>query len=684
MTQTKIQDLLKPINTLYKLPEKTIKNLASININRIIDALLYFPKSTKNRKLCKTSLDLESNRLCIINLKVLSHSKVGRNRLNIYCEDTLGNTVIINYFRYFSFTVKYYPVGDCVMVSGLCNRFNNVWYIIHPEKVSSVNNIKQILQNESVYKSKQGLQSSTINNVILKCIDVLKEIDIPEWYDNAFLEEYKLPSFKEALLQLHNPQIEDKSSYLLRIALDELLAYHINLQKIKLLSQEINGISLKGNESLCLSILKSLPFELTKDQKLAFKSIRRYLYSNSKSIILLQGDVGSGKSIVLFLSALLAVESGYQVALLAPTSVLAKQHYDSLLQYCKGLVVSIGLLLGGTKKKEKEILISSLSNKEIDILISTHAILNDDITFNSLGLVIIDEQHKFGVAQRLKLTKKGNNPNLILATATPIPRTLILANYGDIDVVSIREKPKSRKEIITTSLSIQQIESLMDKIIHLINKKEKVFWVCSLVETSEGLTLTSIKEREIWFSKNYPNLKLFILHGKLSNKKKEEIIEEFKQYPKGAILLSTTVIEVGIDIPECNILIIEDSQNLGLAQLHQLRGRVGRGEKQAYCILLYSSSLGKTAKKRINVIKETNDGFYLAEADLKIRGYGDVLGTYQSGHEYFIAYDIKEHYKYLSPIIDLAKLFVKQDNIHNQILESIFYKNNVKDYFYNG
>lgn len=677
-----MKELFQPLNNLSKISKNTIEKFNKINIHRVIDVLLYFPRSIKIQKACQNIHDLEDNTICIITLKVLQHKKIMKYGLIIICQDNTGSIVKIFYFRYFKFTLKYYPLNETITVVATCNIYKGELVLMHPQKVLKGNKVNEIDKLECNYKQHKFLLNKEIHKAVQECLKVLQKAEIPEWFDENFRLTENLPSFKEALQNIHNPYSKNNKYFMLRIALDELLAYQLNLQKIKSLSRVEEGIALKGTNILVKDFLTKFPFDLTCDQNKAFKQIKTDLQSTNKNTILLQGDVGSGKSVVCFLSALHAVESGFQVAILAPTGILANQHYINLIKYCNR-EINVALLQGGAKNKIKQEVINKLASGEINILVTTHAVLQEDITFKKLGLVIIDEQHKFGVEQRLKLAKKGSNVNIILATATPIPRTLILAYYGEINTIEIKAKPNNRKEIITTSLSIEKIKNLMVSLLKKLQDKEKIFWVCPLVESSEGLMLTSIEEREKWFLENY-NIKLFTVHGKMKAVKKEEIIENFKNCPSGALLLTTTVIEVGVDIPQCNVLIIEDAQNLGLAQLHQLRGRVGRGSTQGYCILLYGLHISKTAKKRIAILKESTDGFYIAEQDLKIRGYGDIIGTIQSGYEYFISYNIEEHYEYLKPITNLAKIFIQQNNSHIEFLLQIFTKNNSKDYYING
>jgi ATP-dependent DNA helicase RecG len=661
-----ILDLTASINTLNNIAGKTSEKLNKLGIYRVIDLLFYFPINIIQRTHCENIKDLKQGQNCIIKLKILDHKKL-KSTLNVLAQDSIGEVITINFFSTFSkYLNSYLPINEEVVILGVPQVYNGKLIINHPEKVLKPYNIKLVSTKDVVYKQYQDLTSLKIKGYITQALKILEGCTIPEWLDEHFIKQNNFKSFKESIKAIHSPQIlEDISkegNNILRLSIDEMLSYHLALLYVRKEITNHKSIEFKPDNSLNKIFLKSLPFQLTQDQISALKEIKEIFSNQKQNTLLLQGDVGSGKTVVCFISSIFTIESGYQVAFMAPTEVLATQHYNFFLPYAEKLGLNIALLKGKETKKNKSIILENLESGKTNILIGTHAIFQDSIKFANLGLAIVDEQHKFGVNQRLQLTAKGEAPNLILTTATPIPRTLALAQYGDIKSLAIKNKPQNRKEIITKSLAKNKIADLIPSLQDLLNKKEKIFWVCPLIEESEKMELTSSLERFEWLKKhiNHPNI--YIIHGKMKAEEKNNILLEFKNNTEGGILVSTTVIEVGIDIPSCNNIIIEDADKFGLAQLHQLRGRVGRGEQQGICLLLYGVNISKNGKKRLHELKNSNDGFYLAEKDLEIRGYGDIIGTAQSGSEFFKITNLEFHANYLLPSLQYAKLlFEKKD-----------------------
>ena len=497
-------------------------------------------------------------------------------------------------------------------------------------------------------------------------MQILDKLQIDEWLDSTFIKKDNLPSFKEAIFNIHNPTSMNDIALLsknrMRLAVDEILAYHLALLNFRSNKIKKTQIEIKSDNSLIKPFMKILPFTLTDDQISVIKDLKAIMEQDNQITALIQGDVGSGKTIVCFILMLFALESNYQVAFLAPTEILAQQHYNNFLYYANKLGLSAEFLKGKEKAKKKREILEKLANNDIKVLIGTHAIFQESVKFHKLGLIIVDEQHRFGVNQRLQLSEKGENPHLILTTATPIPRTLALALYGDISTFNIKNKPKNRKEIITKTISNTKLDDVLKSIDRMLKKQEKAFWVCPLIDESEKLNFANTKMRQEWLKEHFPNYDVYLVHGGLKSAEKEDTLQAFKNNTNGAILVSTTVIEVGIDIPDCNIMIIENAEKFGLAQLHQLRGRVGRGDKQGVCLLIYDPSINFTAKKRLSIMKKSNDGFYLAEEDLAIRGFGDILGTNQSGFEYFKVVDLDAHKNLLLPTIKHAKFLIDKAN----------------------
>ena len=454
-------------------------------------------------------------------------------------------------------------------------------------------------------------------------------------HNPQILKKFNNETWNDAIIKLHDPiNIANyKSNFYKRLAFDEILSSFLVNSEIRKKIKRIKKKQKKFTKDSYTSVMNKLDFNLTNHQKLALEDINKDLFSKQKMFRLLQGDVGSGKTIVSLISALNVIESGYQVALMAPTEILARQHYK-LAKNIFNKKICIELLSSKTNTGEKKTIIKNLKDNKVKMIFGTHAIFQKKIIFSNLGFVIIDEQHKFGVRQRKLLSDKGgNNCDLLLMSATPIPRTLTMSIYGDMDVSIIREKPNNRKEIITYSKLDSKIDEVVKFVKKEINNDNQVFWVCPLIDVSKKIDHESVLKKFEFLDKLFPG-KVALLHGKIENDEKEIILNNFLN-KKYQILVSTTIIEVGIDFPNANVIIIENANKFGLSQLHQLRGRVGRGKKQANCILMLKSNLSENAKKRINILKDSNDGFVISEEDMKLRGFGDLLGFKQSGIKNF-------------------------------------------------
>ena len=523
-----------------------------------------------------------------------------------------------------------------------------------------MNSIKKVF---STYSLTEGLTEKKYLKIIN---NVLKRIpNLKEWHDENILKKFNNISWKDSLLELHNPQNSDKNaSFLKRLIFDEIMSTFLINSNIRKAVKK-NKKNKKYFDSIPLEkIKKKINFELTNDQNKALEEINKDLKSNQKMFRLLQGDVGSGKTIVALITSLNVVKSNYQVGFMAPTEILAKQHYD-LAKNLFGKTVNMSLLTGKTEYKERKKILNDLKDNKINILIGTHSLFQEKIKFYNLGLIIIDEQHKFGVKQRKKLSDKGgNNCDVLVMSATPIPRTMIMTVFGDMDTSIIKHKPKNRKDIKTYS----KIDTKIDEVISFVRKKinagNQVFWVCPLIEESKKIDHQSSILRYEKLRKQFKD-KIGLLHGSLEKNEKDKILQKFLN-KKIDILVSTTVIEVGIDFPNANVIVIENANKFGLSQLHQLRGRVGRGYKESYCILMFKSNLSENAKKRINILKKTNDGFKISEEDMKLRGYGDLLGFKQSGIQSFRLADPVLH----EDLFLLAEKEIKRIELENQNLEN--------------
>ena len=504
---------------------------------------------------------------------------------------------------------------------------------------SSYINTSGIISN--TYPLTTGITQNTVYYLQKYCCNLLNNFKIQEWLPKNIIDLFNFPSFKESFLSIHFPKkvsdVKLSEKYLQRLAFDEILSEQIAL-KITNEKDSLNGCLIKNDKTLAKKLIDTISFELTTDQKKALENIYKDISSGKRMTRLLQGDVGSGKTIVALISALYAIESGYQVAFLAPTEILARQHYLSWQKYLENTNIQIAILTSFEKTKYRKILSDQLLSGVVNILVGTHAIITDKVLFHNLGLVIVDEQHRFGVNQRLSLIEKGKNPHVLSMTATPIPRTIILSTYGDISLSLIKTKPIGRKKIITSAMPASKINTLTDSLKRIIEKQQKVYWVCPIIEQSEKLNYSCVVNRFEFLKKHFGN-EVSMMHGKMNSEEKDEIFHKFKS-GESKILVSTTIIEVGVDVRDAVVIVIENAEKFGLSQLHQLRGRVGRSELQSFCILLYEDKISEIQKKRIEIIRESDDGFFIADKDLVLRGEGEILGLKQSGSKKYKTFDL--------------------------------------------
>ena len=625
--------LLSDLTSLKGVGIKTTNLLKKKKINNIFDLLWRLPKSYTDRSLTSKIKDLkigENQTISIIPQKYF-FPRIRNLPNRVLCLDDTGEIDCIFFNGYEGYIKKILPIGKEIIISGKISYFRNRYQITNPKYVSEDSTF--IKQKHNMYSLTEGISEKVYNKIINQIIEKLPKLN--EWHSKYILNKFQNISWNDAVKELHKPENigNFKKNFYQRLAFDEIFStFLVNSEirkKIKRIKKTRKILNLKKQQE----ILDKLDFSLTDDQNNALKEINKDLSHSTKMFRLLQGDVGSGKTIVSLLAAFNSINSNFQVAFMAPTEILARQHF-SLAKELFPKSFNIDLISGKLKYSDKKNILQKLSNKDIDIIFGTHAIFQKKVSFKRLGLIIIDEQHKFGVNQRKKLSDKGgNNCDVLLMTATPIPRTLTMTMYGDMDLSIIREKPKSRKTVKTYSKLESKIKDIIKFIKKEINLDNQIFWVCPLIEESKKIDHTSAVKKFEYLNKIFPN-QVALLHGKTEIEEKEKILNKFlnKEFK---ILVSTTIIEVGIDFPNANVIIIENANRFGLSQLHQLRGRVGRGNKDATCILMFKSNLSENAKKRINILKQSNDGFFISEEDLKIRGFGDVLGFKQSGIKNF-------------------------------------------------
>ena len=625
--------LLADLTKLNGVGKKTMEILKKKKINNIFDLLWRLPKSYTDRTLVTKICDLQIGMTQTIRIIPSKYQfpRVRNLPNKVNCQDQTGKIDCIFFNSHEGYVRKILPLNKEVTISGKIGNYKGRYQITNPTYISEDSSLIETI--DSKYSLTEGITEKTYNKIINQ---ILKNLPmLTEWHDKEILKIFNNESWNDAIVKLHDPtNVENyKSDFYKRLAYDEILASFLVNSEIRKKIKKIKKVSKKFTESAHNNIINKLDFNLTNDQKKSLDDINMDLNSKSKMFRLLQGDVGSGKTIVALISSLSVVSSGFQVALMAPTEILARQHY-TLAKKLFSKNICIELLSSKSVISEKKRIVSDLKNNKVHMVFGTHAIFQKKIIFANLGYIIIDEQHKFGVRQRKLLSDKGgDNCDVLLMSATPIPRTLTMSVYGDMDVSIIREKPKNRKEVKTYS----KLESKIDDVINFVKKEIKegnqIFWVCPLIEESKKVDHQSSVSKYKYLNKIFPN-NVALLHGKIENEEKEEILSKFlnKEY---SILVSTTIIEVGIDFPNANVIIIENANKFGLSQLHQLRGRVGRGTKQASCILMFKSNLSVNAKKRINILKNSNDGFEISEEDMKLRGFGDLLGFKQSGVKNF-------------------------------------------------
>ena len=642
---------------------------------RIVDALWHIPTNVQSRRLLQSFTPQYADCLVTFEAKILGHAPSRRygKPYRISAINQAGQVIELLFFRARApYLNKIAKTDDTVVVSGKLTfrKFLGAdhWQFVHPDFIGPIAQLNDWTGNERIYPLTAGVNQGMVRSVIKTTLGRLPPI--PEWLDDNFLKQKNWSSWPQALYEIHHAQtlanLEITHPAKQRLVYDELLAHQLSLLLTHRQTVNLPAVSLKPPGTLTKTLIDQLPFQLTPCQLQACQEISADLQQDHQSLRLLQGDVGSGKTIVALLAALQAIESGYQATLLVPTDILARQHYHTLQRLTEPLNIVIAILTGREKGKLRKQILADLESGKINILIGTHAVIQDPVTFHQLGLAIIDEQHRFGVKQRLALSSKGLNPHILSMTATPIHRTLMLANYGDMDVSTLHQNPPGRQTITTRVLSINRLEEVLDGLKRKITDQEKVYWVCPLVEESETLDLTAAIERASFLSALFPG-QVALVHGRLKSQEKESAMEQFTQGPAN-ILVATTVIEVGIDVPTATIMVIEHAERFGLAQLHQLRGRVGRGTNPSSCLLLYGQPLSPIARKRLAAIRDSNDGFVIAEADLKLRGGGEILGIRQSGLPKFRLFDLNDNPD--EPMEEYNDLFAMANKEAKQILSN--------------
>ncbi len=659
-----LNPLFADITALPGIGPKIAALIGRVAGSRVVDLILTPPVNIIDRSAQPKILDAPLGQIGTFEVTVDRHQPPPKGRrlpYKVICSDETGFVTLVFFHARPDYLQKVLPEGEKRLVSGKIEDFGGALQITHPDYIVDPAKPADMPVFEAVYPLTAGLSAAVMRKAAGHALE--RAPDLPEWQDEAWLKARQWSNWKSALHDLHAPQSQSDLSFMtparMRLSYDELLANQLAILLIRKARIKSKGRAIEGDGHLAAKAKTALPFELTNAQNHALKEIFDDMRSPERMVRLVQGDVGSGKTIVAFLAMLAAIESGAQAALMAPTEILARQHMESLASMAASAGVTMDILTGRDKGAARADKLQRLKDGEIDLLIGTHAIFQESVEFKDLALAIIDEQHRFGVHQRLLLTEKGAKPDLLVMTATPIPRTLALTAYGDMDVSQITEKPPGRKPVDTRTIPLSRIDDVIRGVQRAAAKGDQVYWVCPLVEESDVIDLTAAEDR-------FESLKAVLgdrvglVHGRMSGQDKDAVMERFYN---GAlsILIATTVIEVGVNTPNATIMIIEHAERFGLAQLHQLRGRVGRGEKKSNCILLYKAPLGETAKARLNILRETDDGFLIAEEDLRLRGAGDLLGEAQSGFPKFRLADLAAHGELLAAARDDSKMIIECD-----------------------
>ncbi|TCM21753.1 ATP-dependent DNA helicase RecG [Novosphingobium sp. PhB165] len=647
--------LFTETDSLDGVGPKLKRPLEKLGLTRMRDLIYHLPDRFVERRAVSNLDEASVGENVIVQLTVREHrASSGRGPFRVLAEDVTGNVCTITYFGRASYTAKkQLPVGETRWVAGRLDQYGQMLQMVHPEHISedSAAPVGQLC--EAVYPLSEGLTQGRVASLVQQALKALPEL--AEWIEPSLYAKMKWPVWREAVVEAHrgvNAPARD------RLAYDELLANALALMLVRESNRRQSGTPLKGDGSLRAKL--KLPFALTGAQKRSIAEIEGDVVQQAPMLRLLQGDVGAGKTVVALNAMLIAVEAGAQAALLAPTEILARQHYETLARMLQGTGVEIALLTGRDKGKAREAILMGLVDGSIDIVVGTHAIFQDTVSYRNLALVVIDEQHRFGVGQRLMLARKGRRtPHTLAMTATPIPRTLTLAQYGEMEVSKLDELPPGRQAIDTRVVSVERMGDVVGAIARHIETGQQAYWVCPMVSESENDDLAAAEARYATLKERFGDT-VVLVHGQLKPEAKDAGMERFAS-GEASVLVATTVIEVGVDVPNATLMVIEQAERFGLAQLHQLRGRVGRGSEKSTCLLLRGQQLSETARQRLALMRETQDGFRLAEEDLQLRGGGELLGTRQSGDTPFRIASLDQITKLLPLAHDDARLLIERD-----------------------
>ncbi len=672
MRPSLLDPLFAPITSLDGVGERTarlIDNVVPADVTgrgaRIGDLLFTLPHSVIDRRNRPGIALSPEGAIVTLEVRVDRHQPPPRGNRSVpyrvFAHDDTGEIGLTFFRGHREWLEKQLPVGETVVISGRMEWFNGRPTMVHPDHIALLGESDDLPLVEPVYPLTAGLSGRTLRRAVGQALARLPVL--PEWQDASLMKAHTFQSFAAALARIHNPadpiDVSPENAAWRRLAYDELLAGQVSLALVRARTLRLSGRPLKGDGRLEQAIRDALPYSLTHSQQTALEEIHADMEKPERMLRLLQGDVGSGKTVVALLAMARAAEAGAQSALMAPTEILARQHLATIAPLAAKAGLKAAVLTGREKGRERADVLAGLADGSIHIVVGTHALFQEGVEYHDLSLAIVDEQHRFGVHQRLAITAKGKAPDMLVMTATPIPRTLVLTAFGDMEVSRLTEKPAGRRPINTVTVPLDRLDDLVGRMEVAVAEGQKIYWICPLVEESDEIKVTSAEDRHASLKPVFGN-RVGLVHGRMKGAEKDEAMRAFKA-GETRVLVATTVIEVGVDVPDATIIVIEHAERFGLAQLHQLRGRVGRGDKPSTCVLLYRAPLGETAHKRLSVLRETEDGFLISEEDLKLRGEGDLLGTKQSGTPGFQVARIEFHADLLETARDDARLLLSRD-----------------------
>jgi ATP-dependent DNA helicase RecG len=634
-------------------------------VARVVDLLFHLPTGAIDRRARPKLRDVAPDTVVTVAVTVDRHRAPPPRRprapYQVYTSDETGDLILTYFNARKDYLQNLLPVGERRYVSGTVGLYDHMLQMVHPDRVVAEADLAKLPLVEPVYPLTEGVSLNQVRRAVDAALARLPEL--PEWQDPSWVARERFPPFAAALRSLHRPaepgDLLPQGLAWSRLAYDEFLAGQLALALVRAYLRRPAGRATSGTGHLRKKLIEALPYSLTPSQTRAVADIVADLAKPERMLRLLQGDVGSGKTVVALLAAAAVIEGGRQAALMAPTEILARQHFNTITPLAAAAGINVAILTGRERGRERSDILEKLAFGDIHVLIGTHALFQEEVEFRDLAVAVVDEQHRFGVHQRLALAKKGEAVDVLVMTATPIPRTLVLTYFGDMDVSELREKPAGRRGVDTRAVPLNRLEETIGAVGRALAEGRRVYWVCPLVEESENTDLAAAEERFAALKERFGAM-VDLVHGRMRGADKDRAMERFAA-GETRLLVATTVIEVGVDVPEATVMVIEHAERFGLAQLHQLRGRIGRGTEHSTCLLIYKGPLGETAKARLTIMRETEDGFRIAEEDLKLRGEGDVLGTRQSGMPGFRVAHIEVHGKWIGAARDDASMALARD-----------------------